>query len=66
MTLVHGEDFITSGSSEQVRWFKEGLEKRFEIKTKIIGVGEGEVQEERVLNRVIRVMDQGWEYEADQ
>ena len=65
-TLVHGDDFITSGTRQQVAWLKEALERRFEIKTKVIGTGDGEISEERVLNRIIRVTEQGWEYEADQ
>ena len=65
-TLVHGDDFITSGTREQARWMREALERRFEIKTKVVGMGPEEVQEERVLNRIIRVTRDGWEYEADQ
>ena len=65
-TLVHGDDFITSGSREDAKWFKEGLEKRFEIKTKVVGGEKGEAKEERVLNRIVRVTADGWEYEADQ
>ena len=32
----------------------------------MIGKGEDEVREARVLNRVIRVDEKGWEYEPDQ
>ena len=41
---------------------------RFEIKTKLVGSGssDGEVTEARILNRIIRRTDAGWEYEADQ
>ena len=46
--------------------FKGWLEGRFEIKTKILGGGLGEEKEGRVLNRVIRVTENGWEYEPDQ
>jgi len=42
------------------------LEGRFEIKTSVIGTGVGEVQEARVLNRIIRITSNGWEYEPDQ
>ena len=42
------------------------MEKRFEIKTKIVGMSENESQEERILNRVLRVTESGWELEADQ
>ena len=65
-TLVHGDDFVTSGQSEGCDWFKKQLETRYSIKTKILGMREDEVKEERVPNRVIRVTAQGWEMEADQ
>ena len=42
------------------------LEGRLEIKTKIIGQGEGEDGEARVFNRIFRVTPEGWEYEPDQ
>ena len=44
------------------------LRIRFVIKTSVVGrkAAGGEVQEARILNRVIRVTDDGWEYEADQ
>ena len=47
---------------------RESLKARFEVKTSIIGRKEvgGEAQEARILNRVIRVTKNGWEYEADQ
>ena len=65
-TLVHGDDFVTSGQREGCGWFKKQLETRFSIKTRILGMREDEVKEERILNRVIRVTSQGWEMEADQ
>ena len=65
-TLVHGDDFTTSGCREQARWLQKALEGRFEIKTQAIGRGDGEVTEARVLSRIIRATDEGWEYEADQ
>ena len=46
--------------------FKERLEGRFEIKTKILGSGPSEDKEGRVLNRIIRITEHGWEYEPDQ
>eukprot|EP00973_Karenia_brevis_P037899 5227222-Karenia_brevis.AAC.1 len=65
-TLVHGDDFVTSGRREETEWFREQLKKRFQIKSQTIGDGEGEVREGKVLNRIIRKTDRGWEYEADQ
>jgi len=51
--LVHGDDFVTCGSKSNCEWLKSCLQNRFEIKTKIVGSGEGEVREDRILNRVI-------------
>ena len=51
---VHGDDFVSEGPKEDLVWFNEALSKEFEIKTEMLGPDEGEVQEVRVLNRVIR------------
>ena len=66
--LVHGDDFVSVGDPENLKWMKDKLNARFEIKTTTVGSNEknGEAKEARILNRVIRVTDQGWEYEADQ
>jgi len=64
--LVHGDDFVAVESRDNVKWLKEKLASRFEIKTTIIGDGKEEEQEGKVLNRIVRVTEQGWEYEADQ
>ena len=58
---------MTTGYREEVQKFKTWLEKRFEIKTRVGNrESESEVAEARVLNRVIRRTEQGWEYEPDQ
>ena len=64
--FLHGDDFASVGSREALRKFKTKMEQRFEIKTSVIGTGLGEAQEARVLNRIIRITDRGWEYEPDQ
>ena len=66
ITLVHGGDFITVGNRKNIRWFKNKLEGRFEIKEKIIGQGEGQDRDARVLNWIIRVTSEGWEYEPNE
>ena len=67
LCLVHGDDFVSVGSSKDLKWLREQLKSRFEIKTTMVGrkVEEGEVKETRILNRIIQVTDEGWEYEAD-
>ena len=57
---------MTCGGRTQVLWFKNILETRFEVSTKIIGTGPEESRQEKVLNRVIAVDKDGWTYEADQ
>lgn len=66
--VVHGEDFVCVGRSDDLKWLKTKLSVRFEIKTTTVGMNahDGEVREARILNRIIRVTSQGWEYEADQ
>ena len=64
--LVHGDHFVSSGRGKDLLWLKGKLQGRFEIKTKVIGLGQGESREERVLNRVISVGPEGWQYEPDQ
>ena len=65
---VHVDDSVCAGSIEDLRWFKERLKEWFEIKSATVGADRsaGEVGEARILNRIIRVTGEGWEYEADQ
>ena len=67
LCLVHGDDFVSVGCSETLRWMKTKLQGRFEIKTATVGSNEeeGGVKEARIPNRIIRVTSDGWEYEAD-
>ena len=65
-TLVHGDDFVTSGDRDHARWLEERLRRRFEIKTHVIGRGVGDLGEHRVLGRILRVTSTGWQYEGDQ
>ena len=64
--LVHGDDFMSTSSRTGAQWFQKQLERRFEIKSVLIGTGPQEVPEGRVLGRIVRAMTDGsWEYEAD-
>ena len=65
-TLVHGDDFLSVGCREHIQEFKKKLQRRFAIKTNILGRKEGQEREGRVLNRIVRVGEDGWEYEPDQ
>ena len=63
--MVHGDGFVTVGSRTDPTWFEDELKKRFEIKTKKIGLGGGENKEESILNRIVRCTPNGFELEAD-
>ena len=66
-TLVHGDDFVSTGDRASLQKFRRALEARYQIKTQVIGdAGGEEVTEARALNRVIRITQEGWEYEPDQ
>ena len=64
--FLHGDDFASVGNRAALKWLLQKLESRFEIKTSVIGTGVGEVREARVLNRILRITELGWEYEPDQ
>ena len=64
-TLVHGDDFVTTGKRVDVAWLREKLAGRFEIKTTVVGMGTGEAREARLLNRILSIDANGWRYEAD-
>ena len=44
--MVHGDDFISSGSRTSLRWFTQVLESRFEVSTVVVGDGREEEEQE--------------------
>ena len=40
MTLVHGDDYVSSGISTDLTWLEEELKKAYEIKTRRLGLGD--------------------------
>ena len=64
--VIHGDDFTARGPTDGLRRYREGLEKFFELKVKgHRGEAPGCDREVRVLNRVVRLVPEGLEYEAD-
>ncbi len=58
-TLVHGDDYCSTGTDSSLDWLQRALEKRYKIKTQRIGEGCDQKgvkkqTERQVLNRVIR------------
>ena len=67
-TSVHGDDYATVGSLDGCNWLQKELKIAFDVKTIIAGHSgkPGVVTEAENLNRVIRAVPAGWEYESDQ
>ena len=65
---MHGDDYASTGTLEDLKWLQTELEIRFDMKTQVIGHSgkEGVVEEARILNRIVRATRDGWEYECDQ
>ena len=64
--VVHGDDFTTLGVDSDLDWYESELKKSFEIKVRgRLGVGLPEPQEIRILNRIVRLDEDGLTYEAD-
>ena len=63
---MHGDDYVSSGGSEDLDWLESELGKIYQImtqRTKPIR-GKGYV-EARILNIIVRRTDAGYEMEAD-
>ena len=56
-TLVHGDDYMSAGTIADMKWLKQALTDRFEIKTQMIGHEQDCDREGKILNRVIRATD---------
>lgn len=54
VALVHGDDFVSAGSPEDLEWLRTVLAKRYCIKTTIIGEQAKFNKHVRVLNRLLR------------
>ena len=65
-TLVHGDDYVSVGDKAGLQWLKKELETAFEIKTDMLGRSDPEMKTSgKILNRLIRVDEEGWKLEAD-
>ena len=55
VNLVRGDDFLSEGEAQELRWFDIEPRKHFELKTEVLGpdAKNGEVQEIRLLNIIM-------------
>ena len=64
-TLAHGDDYVSAGDEASMKWMEQELAKAYEIQTQKLSMGKDCQHEGKVLNRIIRCTDVGWEIEAD-
>lgn len=62
--VVRGDDFFVVGMPSSVKWFTDELLKVFEGEVK--GLLDQAGQELRILNRIVRRTEHGYEWEVDQ
>ena len=63
---VHGDDFTALGNTQGLSKYEEGMKNTSECKIKgRLGRGKDDLKEMRVLNRIVRITDDGLLYEAD-
>ena len=64
--VVHGDDFTALGTDESLDLYEAGLQKAFECKIcGRLGTDKKDDKEIRILNRIVRITDEGLMYEAD-
>ena len=63
-TIVHGDDYVSSGFDSDLIWLEGELAKAYEIKTQRLGLTEGWERQGKVLNRIVSCTDSGWTVEA--
>ena len=62
LTLVHGDDYVSSGPRASSDWLDIELNKKYKVETQRFG---DDVHELKVLNRILRRTQHGFEVEAD-
>ena len=64
--IVHGDDFLFTGTAEQLSWLRRQFEGEYECKIETIGYGPHIANSARFLNRVVTFGPNGIEFEPDQ
>ena len=64
-TYVHGDDYVSVGKPESLKWLRTALENSYTVKTQVLGPGPEDLKEVKILNRIV-AWDQakGLSYEA--
>ena len=61
-TLVHGDDYASTGSLSQLDWLRSRLEEKFDMKTQVVGHSsrEGVQRDAKSRSRVLRATQDRW------
>ena len=54
MFFVHGDDFVAVGPEKSVAALNTHLRGKYRVKAEIMGSRDGEANELRILNRIVR------------
>ena len=64
--VVHGDDFTCLGTDHHLDLYEKAIQESFEVELRgRMGNDEGDAQEMKILNRIVRITPQGISYEAD-
>ena len=64
--MVHGDDFVTLGLEEQIKWFHESMQSTYEVTIRgMLGPEVGDDKRIEILNRVVEWGADGITYEGD-
>ena len=63
--MVHGDDFVSTGTDSSLKWLESILTKEFKIKSSKIGPEKSDDKVLKIRNRIIRYTQNGIELEAD-
>ena len=65
-TYVHGNDYVSAGQFEELKWMRTQPESKYIVKTQTFGPGKDHVQHVKILNRIAIWDDTvGIKYEVD-
>ncbi len=63
--MVHGDDFVGVGNPVELGRIRAALEDKYKLKVETLSGDKADVQEVKILNKIIRWTDRGIELEAD-
>ena len=63
--MVHGDDFVAVGDPVHLADTEAALREKYKLKTETLSNETGDAKEVRILNKVVRITEEGVELEAD-